>query len=989
MSLLPSGKGARSRKIELDQRAISELYEQQCSAEPIHQLGTVQPHGFMVVVDLATLRIVQVSSGIVRHWPGLGSPERLLHTPLSDWIEDAPLPLPSLLADLPQQGLSDLGLRLRDLRPAGEVPADGVAPWAAFECVGHRREGYGVLEWLPGGAAQADAAEQSRQIIQINRALSRIRQAGDLQHFFHECVRELQALSGYDRVMLYRFRPDWTGEVVAEHVAHGLAVRFLGMRFPAGDIPPQARALYERNTLRLLDDVDAVPDVLVPATLPDGQLLDQGHSLLRSMSPAHLVYLRNMGVRATLVVSLLKEGKLWGLLACHHQRPRVSPHNVRELLRSACELIANMVAMRIDGLTRIAHAEKAAAFSALLEQLSQSIGRQGSLMQGLQAQADEIMRLLDASDFGFQLEGLSWVASARHDVTRQRHILDGVSQLAQSVERGSARAIEDLGSPGRQGVEALPGAAGVLIARLPAGVQGYCFVTRPDLVRQVQWAGEPGSYDAVVKDGTIELQPRRSFSRWQQTMSGSCEPWIGVETDAIVRLAALMADAHKTLRNQALQRELEWRADHDHLTGLLNRVAAEQELARRTARTDVFVSLFLIDLDHFKRINDTLGHAAGDEVLQEISRRLGAVVRGNDVVARLGGDEFLLLTDLTEADKPRVALIAERLHRAMSHPFHVAGKRLHLRLSVGVAYSHQHGQDPGTLMRHADMALYAAKGEGRACTRVFQGAMEGQLSDAIQIEEQLRAAIGNRELRLHYQPKVDLRQGKVVGLEALVRWQHPARGLVGPDQFISLAERVNLIQSLGCWVVDEAARQLALWRRAGLPAWPVAVNVSFPQIVGGSLIDDVTRALRRESIPPEWLEIELTESVVMEDAQHTVRALQALAALGLKVSLDDFGTGYSSLAYVRQLPLDSLKIDRSFVQSVHTELQSQVITNGIIGLARGLRLSTIAEGVETEEQRLWLLENGCHLAQGYLFSKPVPADELPAVIASIERNAPG
>ncbi len=979
--------GAQPRAVELDPHTISELYAQQCAAEPIHQLGTVQPHGFLMVVDLATQVIVQVSSGIVRHWQGLGSAEQVLNTPLADWVDPGQLPLATLLADLPEQGLCDLALRLRDLRPADGEGAGGFVAWAGFECVGHRRGAHGVLEWVPGAGSQAGVAEQSQQIIQINRALSRIRQAGDLHRFFQDCVQELQALSGYDRVMLYRFRPDWTGEVVAEHVARGREPRFLGMRFPAGDIPPQARALYERNTLRLLEDVDAVPDVLVPATLPGGALLDQGHSLLRSMSPAHLVYLRNMGVRATLVVSLLKDGKLWGLLACHHERPRVPPHNVRELLRSACELIANVVTMRIDGLTRINQAEKAADLSALMEQMSQSIGRQGSLLQGVQAHADQLMHRLEVSDFGLRIEGLSWVAGARQDPGRQERILDEVWELAQHVAPGSVQAIENLGSASRQALATLPGAAGVIIGRLPSGLKGFCFFTRPDQVCQVRWAGDPGSYQGVKQDGRVVLQPRRSFAQWQETVSGSCEPWLGVELDAVGRLAALMADAHKTLRNQALQQELDWRAHHDHLTGLLNRVAAEQELAWRTARSDLCVALFFIDLDHFKRVNDPLGHAAGDEVLQEISRRLGAVVRGNDVVARLGGDEFLLLTDLAELDKPRVALIAERLHRAMNQPFHVAGKRLHLRLSVGVAYSPEHGRDPGTLMRHADLALYAAKGEGRACSRVFQSSMEGQLTDAIQVEEQLRAAIGHGELRLHYQPKVDLRRGVVVGLEALVRWQHPTRGLVGPDQFIPLAERINLINPLGHWVVDEAVRQLAQWRKAGLPSWPVAVNVSFPQIVGGTLIDDVSMALRRHGVPPGCLEIELTESVVMEDAQHTVQALQALAGLGLKVSLDDFGTGYSSLAYVRQLPLDSLKIDRSFVNNVQNDLQSQVITNGIIGLARGLRLSTIAEGVETEEQRQWLADNGCDVAQGYLFSKPVPASELPAVIERIERHA--
>ncbi|MEI7430811.1 MAG: EAL domain-containing protein, partial [Betaproteobacteria bacterium] len=421
-----------------------------------------------------------------------------------------------------------------------------------------------------------------------------------------------------------------------------------------------------------------------------------------------------------------------------------------------------------------------------------------------------------------------------------------------------------------------------------------------------------------------------------------------------------------------------------HLTSLPNRAVAEEELARRMEYPSRCVAVLMVDLDHFKRINDTLGHAAGDVVLQQIGRRLSSVIRGDDLVARLGGDEFLLLTDLVEQDKPHVGGIANRLLEAMNQPFQVEGKSMELHLSVGVAYSHDHGNDAATLMRHADMALYAAKEQGRRCCVVYNPAMESEMQESVHLEDQLKTAIAENQLRLFYQPKVDLPSGRVIGLEALVRWQHPQRGLLGPDTFISEAERNNLINPLGRWVIDEAARQIAQWRNAGQPAWPVAVNVSFAQIVGGTLVDDVARSLQQHGVAPDMIEVELTESVVMANTQETIQTLHTLTKMGLSVALDDFGTGYSSLAYVRQLPLDSLKIDRSFVNNLETDLQSQVVTNGIIGLARGLKLKSIAEGVETAVQRDWLKENGCDIAQGYLFSRPVPAIDLPAVVAGIE-----
>jgi EAL domain-containing protein (putative c-di-GMP-specific phosphodiesterase class I) len=350
----------------------------------------------------------------------------------------------------------------------------------------------------------------------------------------------------------------------------------------------------------------------------------------------------------------------------------------------------------------------------------------------------------------------------------------------------------------------------------------------------------------------------------------------------------------------------------------------------------------------------------------------------------MGGDEFLMIGDFTVVDAATLEAVALRLHRAFDEEITGDGWTQRVRISVGVACSPEHGSDAVTLIRHADMALYEAKGQGRSRSAIFDLAVESRIRHASNMEAEIERALRDGEFRLYYQPKVDLRTHRVVGMEALVRWQHPRRGLLGPDQFIALSESSGQIEGIGRWVIGEAATQLARWREQRVGPWPVAVNVSFIQIVNGSLVSDIRDACAQWSVPYAWLELELTETVVMENTEQSIEVLKTLVALGLKVSLDDFGTGYSSLSHVRQLPLHCLKIDRSFVGGLGRDPQSIVVTKGIIGMAHGLNLTTVAEGVETADQRNWLIEHRCDIGQGYLFSRPVPAEAVPQAVLAIE-----
>ena len=429
-----------------------------------------------------------------------------------------------------------------------------------------------------------------------------------------------------------------------------------------------------------------------------------------------------------------------------------------------------------------------------------------------------------------------------------------------------------------------------------------------------------------------------------------------------------LKQAHERLEHQAL---------HDALTGLANRVnfelAVRETLAGEHLAQRVHAVLF-VDLDRFKQVNDTLGHATGDELLKQVAARLLSSVRGSDLVARMGGDEFtLLLRDLKDArDAERVA---RKLLTSLAAPFHVGRHQLFVTASVGVAVAPRDGTDVITLQKHADIAMYRAKHAGRNGIQCYVPDMgEGGL-ERLELERELREALRARQFVLHYQPQFDVTSGQLVGFEALVRWQHPTRGLVPPGTFIPLAEDSGLIVPLGTWVLQEAARQASAWTRTR-PGLSMSVNVSALQFAQKNFLQDVTRILHASRLPPEALVLELTESLVMSDVDRAVEVMNHLRQAGVRVAMDDFGTGYSSLGLLQRLPIDVLKIDRSFVQSAlgadGSKSRAGVLLEAIVTVARGLDLSVVAEGVETTEQLDMLRGLECHVAQGFLLSKPLP-----------------
>jgi diguanylate cyclase (GGDEF)-like protein/PAS domain S-box-containing protein len=423
-------------------------------------------------------------------------------------------------------------------------------------------------------------------------------------------------------------------------------------------------------------------------------------------------------------------------------------------------------------------------------------------------------------------------------------------------------------------------------------------------------------------------------------------------------------------------------AQHDFLTNLANRMLFNDRLKQAISlaeRQGKQLAVIFVDIDHFKKVNDSLGHSVGDKLLQSVAGRLVTCVRRTDTVSRMGGDEFVVLLSQVENGED-AAVSARKILRALALPHIIDNKSLNINVSIGVSTYPSDGPDAESMMNKADTAMYEAKQNGRNTFQFFQRDMQSRLADRQLLERDLRYALGRNEFLLRYQPKFNLQTGRITGVEALIRWQHPLRGLVYPGQFVPIAEECGLISPIGRWVLLEACRQARAWSDAGFGVLPVAVNVSALEFGEKDFVSGVRAALIATGIEPPNLELELTESVLMHDAESTVRTLGALKAMGVQLAIDDFGTGYSSFTYLRRFPVDALKLDRSFVQEITSDPQDATIVDAMINIGRSLKQRVIAEGVETRAQFNFLQRHGCAEGQGYYFSRPILAAQVGKLI---------
>jgi diguanylate cyclase (GGDEF)-like protein len=549
--------------------------------------------------------------------------------------------------------------------------------------------------------------------------------------------------------------------------------------------------------------------------------------------------------------------------------------------------------------------------------------------------------------------------------------------------------------------EGRPFAMAFVDMRMPPGWDGLETIERlwavdPDV--QVVICSAHSDYDwsdvvARLKNSDKLLVVKKPFEPIEvlQSANALTRKW---QNERIVRRQVETLEREVTARTQGLEaanKQLRHLATHDALTGLPNRVLMHDRLGQASKHADRHgqsFGLILLDLDRFKLVNDSLGHRAGDELLKEVAHRLKGVVREIDTVARLGGDEFVLIVspggggDTARGGGDTARQVATQIIDVMQAPMRIAGVEIHTSPSIGVAFYPNDAATIELLLAHADAAMYCAKQRGRNNVQFFTSGMNTATQEKVKLESDLHFALEQKQLELHYQPKVNTATGVMHGAEALLRWRHPTRGNVPPSEFIPLAEECGLIGSIGAWVVREACRQARAWQVAGLPPLRVAVNLSASQFRQNNIVDTIRDALDQAGLEGRFLEVELTESAVMNDPEESIAILEKLSKMGVLVSVDDFGTGYSSMSYLRRFPIDKLKIDRGFISEVMSRPEDASIVRAIISLAHSLKLKVVAEGVESIDQLEFLRTLGCDQYQGYYYSPALPAAKFEELVRS-------
>ena len=933
-----------------------------CDHEPIHLSGAIQPLGFLLVVDSVSLVIAAASKNVPSGSDRLSGP---LGTTLGDFlgVEIAE----AFLTMRPTNNPHD-SLPLRISLPSGQ------ARGRLYDMLPHRSGAFTILEFEEG--LEVDSATSARFFQQQREAVKKLLTLDGLEAISQLSVQEVRKLTGYDRVMIYRFEPEGHGQVIAEACAPD-AEPFLGLQYPATDIPRQARSLYMRNWIRVIADVDYDP---VPIAALAGSVaadrLDLSMSVMRSISPVHLQYLRNMGVCGTMTISLIIDNQLWGLIACHHGAPKRIDH----MERLACEALGQLVSVRIR-----------AAESADGHAYVQKLGRLAA--QVISAMAASENPSVGAAAASAPLLGMTAADGAIVEVDGLRASV-GVLPSPDFIELLVPRLAELAGAgPRPLATDALAAllvrsgdiydwhrttACGALFLPMPGRVQGFVLWLRGERAQTVRWAGRrealPDEHDV---DGLLRLRPRTSFAEWIQEVRGRSLPWRRGEIAAATELAQAMPEV---LQHRA-QNRLVRLALHDSLTGLPNRVQLHDQLTTlldgpapdlvgggRSGGQDV--GILFIDIDGFKAVNDTQGHQIGDELLVLVARGITSLVRPQDTAARMGGDEFVVL--LPNIDAFAAARIAQRIADEFKRSVVLDGQvRAGISLSIGVAVVPV-GTTPGDALGRADTAMYHAKRTGRDRVAIYDDALGTTATRQQLADDELRDAIKAGQITVHYQPIFRLASNEcrvLEGFEALARWRHPTRGFVAPDEFIPLAEEVGLIHALGYTVMTQALHQLQAWPNRRLT---IAVNVSVRQLLRPGFAKEVLSRLVELGIEPARLCLEVTESQVMEQPKVALAILAEFTAANVRIAIDDFGTGFSSMAYLRNLPATQLKIDRLFVSGLPHNSKDVAVVAATIQLAHSLGMDTVAEGVENTEQLATLCKLGSDFAQGYLLGKPLP-----------------
>jgi len=849
----------------------------------------------------------------------------------------------------------------------------------------------------------------------LHNIASRIRQSLELPEILRTATQEIQHFLKVDRVKIYRFEADGSGEVVAEARRGDRLPSLLHLHFPASDIPPQARQLFVQAQQRVITDVVAERKLThsFDPQHPEGRAQERDIRYSPA-DPCHLEYLKAMGVKASVILPILHQQQLWGLLAIHHSQPRHVTEPELQIVQLLVDQISIAIAQAellaqaryqafqentLNKVSRLLHCPlppdqaRQAVLEATVKALEGSGGRL-YLVPELPASRGQLYLWGEQPNLPYLEEDPQWQSLTDCPMNRFARMSPSESlnswqsnkvALVQEAELATFSnqkswtiSLMELEENSQYSTLAMGFSSSKIrsLLMVPLEFQGQvvgCLtIFRNGYDQEIRWAGRRCS------DQRNQL-PCASFDAWLEIRRDQAPEW-SLEDRRLAQ--AIGIHLYMAIMQRRVETLMRYQASHDTLTELPNRVMFGERLALALVDAqyrDEMLGVAFLDLDRFKTINDTLGHATGDKLLKLVAQRLRRGVRECDAIARWGGDEFtLMLPHLTSAED--ISKLAQRILDNLADPFLVDGQEFYVTASLGIALAPYDGQDVETLLRHADMAMYQAKHQGKNNFQLYHEKVHHSTLEHLTLESDLHKALNRDEFLLFYQPQVRLQTCAVIGLEALLRWKHPRLGFVSPAQFIPLAEETGLINPIGDWVLREACRQQQVWRSLGLPPIRIAVNLSAKQFQQTSLVNKILATLDETGMEPEYLEIEITESAAMRDVAFTISTLRLLQDVGIQIALDDFGTGYSSLNAIKHFPLNTLKIDQSFVREACHDPSDAAIARTIAALAQGLHLKTVAEGVETRQQLAFLRSIGCDGAQGYLFGKPIAGDRIPDVL---------
>ncbi len=847
-----------------------------CDSEPIHIPGAIQPHGALVAVLVRDEVISHASANLEIHVgfaaaAVLGRPVSILFgDEVGQSIVDACRGSPVTTETIAAQARDGSPLQLNAFRSGDYLCVD--------------------IEPIRNKLGQDSLIGMAQSVVEP------MREAADRTELCELAVSGLKRILGYDRVMAYRFAEDGHGEVIAE-VREPRLEPYLGLRYPASDIPPQARLLYTRKRVGAIVDSRYTAVALIVETSRAHPPLDLTMSGLRSVSPVHCEYMRNMGTAASLTIGLPDRGALLGMLVCHHETPRTTGPGHRAVADIVGQIVSLLLQTLGAGETNAQRLERDIVLRSLTRKLSAPI----PLLDAIGAAESEFLDVVDASGAIVKFEGEFAVLGSIPPLESARQAL----ALLEPRAEGGFLACDDLALRYPELSACAEAGSGALFLSRRNDIGDAILWFRPEFKRTVKWGGNPS--DANHPDAS-RMSPRTSFAAWSETVSGHARTWSEVD----LALARELGFALTSEVGRRAKAELARLRHYDSLTGLPNRSLLNERLAEMRNEMTASVSLLFFDLDLFKAVNDTLGHAAGDALLVEVARRISEVIGADHTAARLGGDEFVVLGRMEPTEAVR---IAEAIRRTIAAPFDVAGKTCSVATSIGIAHLGQCGRFD--LIQAADMAMYASKQEGGNRATSFDIAMYDRTAREFELERDFRNALhSDGQLVLFYQPVYSLGSegNTLVAFEALLRWHHPRQGWMKPEQVIPLAERLGLMIPLGNWILERAVRAGRQLQQALHRSLSISVNVSRQELSDRGFGARLQSLLQAENHAPATLCLEVTEGTLRDGPALAV--LEELQSVGVQIAIDEFGIGYSSLSYLRRVPVDVVKLDGSFLVNV-------------------------------------------------------------------------